>query len=62
MYRVTDMGSGIYAAEFHSLRREMENIDGLLQEGDHVLLVNDLDDAAKVFGVDVSEIIVVGDE
>ena len=62
MYRVTDMRSGIYAAEFRSVRLEADNLEGLLEAGDHVLLVNDLEQAADVFGVDVSEIIVVEPE
>lgn len=62
MYRVTDMGSGIYAAKITSLRRELPHLEGLLEAGDHVLLVNDLDDAADVFGVDVDDIVVVEPE
>jgi hypothetical protein len=62
MYRVTDMGSGIYAAPFNDLRAERESIEGLLEAGDHVLLVNDLQEAADVFGVEVHEIIVVEPE
>ena len=47
MYRVTDMRSGIYAAEFRSVRLEAENLEGLLEAGDHVLLVNDLEQAVS---------------
>lgn len=61
-FRVTDMGSGIYAAEFDDLRDERENLEGLLEAGDHVLLVNTLQEAADVFDVEVSEIIVVEPE
>ncbi len=62
MYRVTKMGSGIYAIQIDSVNDDIENIESLLEEGDHVLLVNDLDDAAKVFDVETSEIIVVEPE
>lgn len=62
MYRVTDMRSGIYAAEFTDLRTERDSIEGLLEAGDHVLLVNSLEEAAEVFGVEVNEIIVVEPE
>ena len=57
MYRVTDMRSGIYAAEFTDLRTERDSIEGLLEAGDHVLLVNSLEEAAEV-----NEIIVVEPE
>jgi hypothetical protein len=62
MFRVTDMRSGIYAAPFSNLRREIDNLEGLLEVGDHVLLVNTLEEAADVFGVEVNEIIVVEPE
>ena len=62
MFRVTKMGINIFAAEFDDLDREKENIEGLLEAGDHVLLVNDLEDAAEVFDVEVSDITVVETE
>jgi hypothetical protein len=64
MYRVTKMGHNIYAKEFSSLRLHSlrDDIEGLLEAGDHVLLVNELEDAADVFGVEVNEIVVVEDE
>ena len=62
MYRVTKMGYRVYAKKFDKLSAELSNIEGLLETDDHVLLVNELFDAAEIFDVAEDEIIVVEDE
>lgn len=62
MFRVSKMSGAYYAAEFDDLERELPNLEGLLEAGDHVLLVVDLDDAARAFDIDVDDIVVVDAE
>jgi len=59
LYRVTDMKSAIYAMKIDSVMDDIDAISDLLEAGDHVLLVNDLQEAADVFQVEVNEIIIV---
>lgn len=56
MWRLSRMGHKWYAMQFDSLDDEYENIKGLVEEGDNVLLVSHLDDAQKLID---TEIIVV---
>jgi hypothetical protein len=57
MYRVTRMSNRIYAVEIGSVRDEADNIEALANEGNPVLICDDLDDAAELYDVDVSDIV-----
>lgn len=59
MYRVTRMSQQVFAVQFSEVSDVVDDLEGLLEAGDHVLLVNELDEAAGVFDVDVSDIIIV---
>jgi hypothetical protein len=61
-YRLTRMGHQWYAKEFRTVRGEVENIEGLLEAGDHTLIVADLYDAERLLDIESDDIIVVGDE
>jgi len=59
MYRVTKMGITVFALKFDRITKERNNIEALLESGNHVLLVNDLADAAEVLDIEENEIVVV---
>ena len=61
MYRVTKTLSGVYAFKFDDIHKEIINIGEMVYQGEGVLLVDDLETAAEIFGVKVSEIQVVND-
>ncbi len=60
MYRVIQMTGKFYAMEIDFGDNEaLLGIESLLDAGDMVILVNDLDEIARYFDVDEEEIIVV---
>lgn len=57
MYRVMRMSGTVYAAKFDiSSALEIENIIGFIKQGDPVLLVDDVFEAADFFDVDEEDI------
>lgn len=66
MFRVTKMSGTIYALEIEDDFRdvdekELENIHLFASTGTPVVICDDLEDAAQLYGVDVNEIEVVED-
>ena len=52
MYRVNiTAGTKLYAVEFSSIEAEVENLESLLQGGEPIILVEDLEDI-RLIGID----------
>ena len=63
IYRATKMSSGVYAIEItDSIQEEAENIQDFLDQGETVVLSDDLDEIAELFDIGVSDIILVEEE
>ena len=61
-YRLTKLGWQWYAKKFNRVKDEVENIEGLLEAGDHSLIVADLNDAERLLDIERDDIEVVEDE
>jgi hypothetical protein len=63
MFRVTKLSGTFYALEFDlGDDNAIEDIDNLVDSGEVVTLVDDLDSACDFFGIDIADIIIVQPE
>ena len=59
MYRAVKIQNMVYAVEINKINDDLENIDVFIDDGDVVLLSEDLESIADIFEIEVSDIEII---
>ena len=56
-YRATKMSGTVYYRAFNDMRLESQNIEDLVGGGDVVIIADDLEEIAEIFGVLMTDLV-----